>query len=204
MSGNAKKTVKADNSFRTASVKRSTTETQITCTLTLDGQGMSDVKTPYVFLTHMFHLFARHGNFDLQLSATGDLPHHILEDVAIVLGQTLEQALGDKKGIERYGEAQIPMDESLASCVIDLSGRAYFVGSLGLEGQHVEDVATEDLLHFFETLANHAKMNLHLRVLYGSNNHHKVEACFKALAHALRKAVRLTGESVLSTKGTLT
>lgn len=201
MSVNAKKTTKSNP--RLVSLDRNTKETQISLEINLDGEGTADISTPIPFFSHMLHLLSRHGQFNLKAKATGDLPHHLVEDFAIVLGQAIDTALGDKKGIERYGEATIPMDETLAQCVVDLSGRPYFVGDLPLEGQHVEDMHHEDLIHFFETLAIHGKMNLHLRIFYGHNNHHKIEACFKALAHALRKAVKVTSDSLLSTKGTL-
>jgi imidazoleglycerol-phosphate dehydratase len=151
----------------------------------------------------MLNLLTKHAGFSINLTASGDLPHHIIEDIAIVLGQAFNQALGDKIGIERFGSADIPMDESLATCVVDLSGRSYAKLDLKLDSNLVENMASEDFIHFFETFATNAKMNLHLWLHYGTNMHHKVEAAFKALAHALHKATRITSTHLLSTKGTL-
>jgi len=188
---------------RTAHIIRETKETKIDVSIDLDGEGISDITTPYPFFSHMLTLLARHSMINLTIKISGDLPHHVVEDCAIVLGQALLQALGDKVGIERYGSADIPMDETLATCVLDLSGRPYFVLDLKLVDPNVEAMASEDLVHFFESFALNAKMNLHIKVQYGNNMHHKVEACFKAMAHALKRAIKVTSTKLLSTKGSL-
>ena len=166
---------------------RETHETQVSLKLDLDGDGTGEITTPYAFFTHMLNLFTKHSGFSLNLTATGDLPHHVVEDVAIVLGQALNDALGNKVGIERFGSADIPMDETLATCVVDLSGRAYFVLNLQFDHSRVEDMASEDLQHFFETFANNAKMNLHIWIHYGTNMHHKAEAAFKSFRACLKE-----------------
>lgn len=194
---------KSDSIKRIGSASRETKETCIQVSLDLDGDGTSEINTPSIYFSHNLTLLARHSKISLKVQAKGDLPHHIIEDTAIVLAQAFNQALGDKVGIERYGSAEIPMDEALASCAIDLSGRPYFVLDMKLTEEHVEDMATEDVIHFFETFALNAKMNLHLRVLYGNNKHHKTEAAFKAFAHSLRKAVKITSSTLLTTKGAL-
>lgn len=188
---------------RTAHILRETKETKIDVTITLDGEGNANITTPSPFFSHMLTLLARHSMMNLTVKASGDLPHHVIEDCAIVLGQALLQALGDKVGIERYGSADIPMDETLATCVLDFSGRPYFVLDMKLDDHHVEDMASEDIIHFFESIALNAKMNLHMKVHYGNNMHHKVEACFKAVAHAIKRAVQITSTKLLSTKGAL-
>mgnify|MGYP005862543621 CR=1 FL=1 len=193
---------------RTASISRQTKETKIQLSLNLDGNGKAVVETGVGFFDHMLDLLARHSLIDLELSAEGDLQvdaHHTVEDVGIVLGQAIEQALGDKAGIYRYGWAIVPMDESLAQVAIDLSGRPAFVSSVSFRGSAIGDFPTELIGEFFRALANNAKMNLHVAVPYGENNHHMAEAAFKATAKALRQAVsadpRNTG--VPSTKGVL-
>jgi imidazoleglycerol-phosphate dehydratase len=202
MSGTSKKTPPID-ADRFVELIRKTGETEIKVSLNLDTTSPAEIDTPLQYLNHMLHLLARHSHFTLKVTAHGDLPHHVVEDIAMVIGQALDKALGEKKGIERYGSVEIPMDDALALCAVDLSGRPYFVADLKLEGERVEDMATEDIIHFFETLAIHARMNLHLMVHYGGNNHHKVEACFKALAYVLRRAVKRTGDVIPSTKGIL-
>ncbi len=187
---------------RSASKKRNTKETQVNLKVNLDDKG-SKINTTIEFLDHMLELVARHADIKLEVSAEGDLAHHIIEDIAIVLGDTLGEALGDKKGIERYGTFYIPMDETLGFCSLDLSGRPYFVIDLKFRGEIIEDMSCEDIVHFFETLALNANINLHLETKYGSNDHHKAEAGFKAFAHSLKVAIDVTGDEILSTKGNL-
>lgn len=195
-------------SDRTAEIARQTGETRIQLTLNLDGVGKGDIETGVGFFNHMLDLLARHGLFDLTVQAEGDLEvdaHHTVEDVGIVLGQAIERAVGDKKGIYRYGWAIVPMDESLAQAALDLSGRPAFVFNVPFKGGKVGQFDVELVQEFFKALANSARMNLHICVPYGENNHHMAEAIFKATAKALRQAVAIDprNPSVPSTKGTL-
>jgi imidazoleglycerol-phosphate dehydratase len=192
--------------IRKVSLSRSTAETEVTIELNLDGTGQADIKTDIKFLTHMLELLAKHSQIDLKIECTGDLQHHIVEDVAIVLGQALQQALGEKRGINRYGFAYIPMDESLARCALDLGGRAYLVNNMNLETAQVEDIPVSLLDHFLDTFVKNANINLHLETLYGQDDHHKVEANFKALARALRQAISLelkASDLIPSSKGVI-
>lgn len=194
---------------REATIERETSETKVTLTLNLDGEGSVAVRTGVGFLDHMLSHVAVHGLFDLWLEAEGDLQvdaHHTIEDVAIVLGRALDQALTDRKGIQRMGWAFVPMDEALAFVAVDLSGRPYSVLQIEWDTAAVGQMPTAMVDHFMESLAVHARMNLHARVEYGSNDHHKAEALFKALGRALRQAVAgdPRREDVASTKGTLT
>lgn len=176
---------------RTASLQRNTTETQIKLELTVDGQGRYNVHTGIRFLDHMLELFARHGGFDLKVECIGDLDvdqHHTVEDIGIALGEACLQALGDRKGILRAGYFLMPMDETLAAAAIDLSGRASCVIDSKVRVRLVGDLQTELLPDFFEGFARGAKATVHLKVLYGRSNHHKIEAIFKAFARALRFA----------------
>ncbi|MCH3986839.1 MAG: imidazoleglycerol-phosphate dehydratase HisB [Lachnospiraceae bacterium] len=193
---------------RIAHVARKTAETDITCTLNLDGEGKSDVSTGVGFLDHMLRSFAKHGFFDLTLSCTGDLDvdcHHTIEDVGIVLGTAIAEAVGDKKGIRRFGESILPMDEALILCAVDLSGRPV----LGFDASfHTERVGTYDtqMVHeFFYAVSYSAGMNLHLKELAGENDHHIIEGMYKAFARALDMAVSKDPriKDVLSTKGSL-
>ena len=191
---------------RTATIERKTKETDIAITLNLDGAGNADVATGVPMLDHMLSHVAVHGLIDLHVRATGDLhidAHHTIEDVAIVLGDALDRALGDKRGIARMGHAYVPMDESLAFVAIDLSGRAYAVIDAEFSAPMIGAMPTSLVAHFFETLATHAKMNLHARVLYGRDDHHKAEALFKALGRALAIAIAIDPrrEGIASTKG---
>ncbi|MHA1264349.1 MAG: imidazoleglycerol-phosphate dehydratase HisB [Candidatus Helarchaeota archaeon] len=191
---------------RKIKIDRSTAETEIHLELNLDGTGTSMIETNIQFLSHMLTLLTKHSQIDLILKCKGDLKHHIVEDVAIVLGQALEKALGDKRGISRYGVSYIPMDETLARCIIDLSGRAYLITKLGLTQQEVEDIPTTLLSHFFDTFVKNARITLHIEILYGTDEHHKVEAAFKAFARALKQAIAFdqkTPQSIPSSKGTL-
>jgi len=193
---------------RVATVARKTKETDIRLTLGLDGSGRSEVRTGVAFLDHMLELLARHGFFDLTVQASGDLHvdyHHTVEDVGLVLGQAIREALGEKTGIRRFGEATVPLDEALVQTVVDLSGRPFFVYDVTIAQQKIGQFDVELIHDFLLALVNQAGMNLHVRMLSGRNPHHIVEATFKGLARALDAATqresRLVG--VLSTKGTL-
>ena len=195
-------------SNRTATITRNTKETRIALTLGLDGTGKAAIKTGVGFFDHMLELLARHALVDLAIEAAGDLhidAHHTVEDVGIVLGQALEKALADKRGICRYGWAIVPMDESLAQVAIDLSGRPAFVFGVPFKREAIGAFPAELIEEFFKALATNAKMNLHISVPYGTNNHHMAEAIFKAVAKALRQATSLDprNSDVPSTKGTL-
>jgi imidazoleglycerol-phosphate dehydratase len=194
---------------RKAVVERVTRETQIRVTLNLDGRGRFDNQTGVRFLDHMLDLVARHGAFDLAVRAAGDLDvdqHHTVEDVGITLGEAVTKALGNRRGINRAGYFVMPMDETLAVAAIDLSGRPHTVVDAKVKVQHVGDLQTELVHDFFEGFANAARANVHVKVLYGRSNHHKIEACFKAFARALRVACardRRMARQLPSTKGLL-
>ncbi|MHA1340284.1 MAG: imidazoleglycerol-phosphate dehydratase HisB [Promethearchaeota archaeon] len=191
--------------LRKAEIKRETKETNIIVEINLDGDGKSEISTTIGFFDHMLTLFAKHSKTNLKVKAIGDLEHHLIEDVGICLGKAIEKVLGEKRGIQRYGDKIIPMDESLALCALDLGGRIGHHIDLKTVNERVEDCQTEDIMHFFETLAQNAKMNLHIVVQYGNNDHHKIEAAFKAFAHAFReaKAINVGDNEILSTKGVL-
>jgi imidazoleglycerol-phosphate dehydratase len=193
---------------RKAEITRKTKETDIQLTIDLDGSGDGKIDTGVPFLDHMLDLFARHGMFDLAVTCKGDLhidDHHTVEDIAICLGQALAKALGDKKGIVRYGSAYVPMDETLARSVVDLSGRSYLVYLVKNSRDKVGTFSVELAEHFWHSFAEHCKCNLHVEVFYGTNQHHIIEAVFKSAARALSQAVRLDDRisGVMSTKGTL-
>ena len=193
---------------RKASLDRKTRETQIACIVNLDGTGKYDVSTGIRFFDHMIELFSKHSLIDVTLKAKGDVEvddHHTVEDVAIVIGKCVDKALGDKVGINRYGTAYVPMDESLARCVIDLSGRGHCVFHAEFSRPKVSDLSTEMVEHFFKSMTENLKANIHIELLYGRNNHHRSEAIFKAFALALREAVSLNPRvvGVQSTKGNL-
>jgi len=193
---------------RTAAIERVTKETRIKLSIDLDGTGAAKVCTSVPFLDHMLDLFARHGLFDLEVEASGDIDidfHHTVEDIGIVLGQAIKQALGDKKGIRRYGQATVPMDETLASVATDLSGRPYLVYHVSLPKVKIGEFDVELAREFFQALVNNLGANLHVNVMYGDNVHHILEACFKATARALDMATQLDPriEGVMSTKGKL-
>ena len=193
---------------RTAVMERTTKETKIRLSLCLDGTGKGDIHMGIGFFDHMLEGFARHGLFDLSLSVEGDLQvdtHHTIEDTGIVLGKAIKEAVGDKKGMVRYGSMILPMDEALILCALDLCGRPYLVYDLKLDREFVGDLETEMIREFFYAVSYGAEMNLHLKQLSGSNNHHIIEGAFKAFAKALDSATRLDGRitDVLSTKGVL-
>ncbi len=194
---------------RTTTITRKTAETDITITLNLDGSGASTIETGIGFLDHMLTALARHALFDLQVEAVGDLHidfHHTTEDIGIVLGQAILKALGEKRGITRFGHAVVPMDEALVEAAIDISGRAHCSWSVVFARPKVGEMDTELFEEFFRALAGNAVLTLHVRELAGTNAHHVAEACFKSVARALRQAVTLDprlGGAVPSTKGSL-
>lgn len=194
--------------MRTAKLTRETSETKISLELNLDGTGEASVSTGIGFFDHMLLSFARHGFFDLKLTAEGDLfvdSHHTIEDTGIVLGMAIAEALGDKKGIRRYGSSILPMDETLCLCAVDLSGRPYLNFDMKFTTERVGYFDTEMAKEFFYATAANAKMNLHIKQLAGENNHHLLEAAFKAFARALDEATAQEARTngVLSAKGTL-
>ena len=193
---------------RTAAVTRTTKETDIAVTLNLDGSGKAEISTGIGFFDHMLDGFARHGLFDLNCQVKGDLEvdcHHTIEDTGIVLGQAIREAVGDKKGIVRYGTCILPMDESLVLCSLDLSGRPYYVSDVEFPTERVGEMDTQMVKEFFYAVSYSAAMNLHFKMLSGGNSHHMIEGMFKAFAKALDMAAahdpRIT--DVLSTKGSL-
>jgi imidazoleglycerol-phosphate dehydratase len=196
--------------MRKASVKRKTKETDITVSVDLDGSGRGEIATGVGFLDHMLEQLARHGMLDLTIKAKGDLhidQHHTTEDVGIVLGQAVKQALGERVGIARYADVNLPMDDALTRCAIDVSGRPYLVWKVKFTRPKIGDFDTELFREFFHALAQNAGITLHVETLYGKNNHHIAETCFKAVARALRAAVAIDprqGTRVPSTKGSLT
>ncbi len=193
---------------RVARVERKTKETEISLDLALDGDGASEIETGIPFLDHMLEILARHGLFALKLTAKGDIEvdyHHTVEDVGLALGQAFKEALGDKQGIRRFGEASVPLDEALARVVVDLSGRPYLSYNVKIRPGRVGDFDTDLPHEFFQAFANQLGMNLHIDVARGDNPHHIIEACFKAFARALEGATRIDPriQGVLSTKGSL-
>lgn len=194
-------------SGRSATIERRTSETSVNVVLDLDGKGTAKVATGLGFLDHMLTSLTKHARLDLELACEGDLQvddHHTVEDCALTLGQALDAALGDRRGIQRFGHAYAPLDEALARVVIDLSGRPLAEVEMGFRREWVGEVATENLTHFFRSLATTSRMTLHVHLLSGENDHHRAEAAFKALALALRQAVSLDATADMpSTKGVL-
>jgi imidazoleglycerol-phosphate dehydratase len=193
---------------RAAAIERVTNETRIKLSLNVDGKGDARICTSVPFLDHMLNLFARHGLFDLEVEASGDIDidfHHTVEDIGIVLGEAFKQALGDKNGIRRYGQSTVPMDETLASVAIDISGRPYLVYHVVLPKVKIGEFDVELAREFFQAFANHCGLNLHINVMYGENVHHIIESCFKAVARAMDVATQRDPrvEGVMSTKGVL-
>ena len=192
--------------MRKATLRRTTGETDISISLAIDGTGRFEGTSGIGFFDHMLHLLARHSGMDISLDCKGDLDvdnHHTIEDIGITLGEVFEKALGDKKGIHRYGCFFCPMDETLSRIVLDLSGRAYLVFDVDIPVERIGSFETEMTREFFLAFANNAKMNLHMATLYGVNGHHIVESLFKGIGHALKEAVTIEGDTVLSTKGVL-
>ena len=193
---------------RTAKASRKTRETEITVELDLDGSGTAEIETGIPFFNHMLEIFARHGLFDLKLKAQGDIEvdfHHTVEDVGLALGQAFKEGLGDKQGICRFGEASVPLDETLAHVVVDLSGRPYLSYNVKVRPGRVGNFDTDLPHEFFQAFTNQLGMNLHMNVAQGENPHHIIEACFKALARSMERATRIDQRirGVLSTKGSL-
>lgn len=195
--------------MRTGEITRKTAETDIEVTLNLDGTGVYDIQTGIGFLDHMLEQLSKHALIDITLRVKGDLHidmHHTTEDAGIAIGQALRQALGDRRGIRRYASAYLPMDEALTRAAIDISGRPYLVWKVAFTGPKIGDMDTELFREWFHAFAQNAHVTLHMENLYGDNNHHIVESCYKALARALRAAAEIdprAGETIPSTKGTL-
>ena len=195
--------------MRVAEVKRTTAETDVYVKIDLDGIGRHDISTKIGFLDHMLVLFAKHGRFDLTVKCDGDIEvdgHHTTEDIGIALGQAFKEALGDKKGITRYGDIILPMDEALIMAAADISGRGMFICDFDIRARKVGDFDTELVVDFFEAFAVNAGITLHVRQIAGRNSHHIIEGAFKAVARALRKCVKIDEENkdvIPSTKGTL-
>lgn len=195
--------------FPMVEIERKTRETEVRLKINLWGSGNTDIDTGIGFFNHMLELFAYHGFIDLALNVKGDLyvdEHHTVEDVGIVLGQAISKALGERKGIRRYGDVTLPMDETLVQVVLDLGGRPYYQDNLEFSREMVGDLPVELVEEFFRSLSNNAGMNLHILMHRGGNNHHLLEACFKALGRALDQALTIEerlGDSPLSTKGSL-
>ena len=191
--------------MRISEVKRETLEVSIKVKLNIDGNGFYKIETGNKFLNHVLSTIAKHSLFDLEITATGDLKHHVAEDIALTLGEALLKALGNKQRIKRFGSNCVVMDDSLARAVVDLGGRPHSQINIPLKGSEVEDLCIEDIFHFFESMAQASKSNIHLDVLYGTNDHHKVEAVSKALALTLREACSIDHRinSIPSAKGVI-
>ncbi|MEG0276430.1 MAG: imidazoleglycerol-phosphate dehydratase HisB [Coprobacillus sp.] len=195
--------------MRTSTINRETKETKIQMSINLDGKGETSIDTGIGFIDHMFELFAFHGGFDLNIKCDGDLKvdsHHSVEDLGIVLGCCIKEALGDKKGITRYGEMSIPMDETLVTTTLDLSGRPYLVFNASFPAEMLGNYETEMTKEFFKAVSDQSLMTLHINEIYGDNTHHIIEAIFKSFARALKKAITIDIENqdkVVSSKGVL-
>jgi len=193
---------------RKANIHRKTTETDVYVTVDLDGKGAEKISTTVKFMDHMLNLFSRHGLIDLAIRSKGDTEiddHHLVEDIGICLGEAVRKAVGDKKGIARYGSATVPMDESLCSVVIDISGRPYLIYNVDFKDKKIGKFDPSLLKEFFKSFSDHSGITLHINVIYGKSDHHIAEAIFKAFALALRRAVTIQDriEGILSTKGSL-
>jgi imidazoleglycerol-phosphate dehydratase len=191
--------------MRCEEVTRKTKETEVKVKVNLDGEGKAVIQTPVPFFSHMLTSLATHSMIDIEASVQGDLVHHMVEDLALSLGEALSKALGTREGITRFGNATVPMDCSLAIAAVDLVKRPYFVIDLKFKGRKIEEMQTEDINHFYESLTQTLQANIHLYVLYGSNDHHKAEAATKALALSLRQAVTIDPrrKGVPSSKGVI-
>ncbi|HZR47234.1 MAG TPA: imidazoleglycerol-phosphate dehydratase HisB [Candidatus Manganitrophaceae bacterium] len=194
--------------MRKAAVERQTKETQIAARIDLDGGGVYDIQTPFPFLNHMLSAFSKHGFFDLTLNAKGDTEiddHHTVEDIGIVMGDLLAKAWGDKEGVRRFGSALIPLDEALAQVAVDLSGRPYLVYQVQMPKKKIKEFDTEMIEHFFRSLVDQSKINLHINLMYGKDPHHILEAIFKGFGRALDQATQIDPrvKGVASTKGKL-
>ncbi len=191
---------------RRSVTERETKETKIKIEFEIDGKGEYEINTPVGFLNHMLELFAKHGNFNIKINATGDINvdyHHLVEDVGIVLGKVVKNSLGDFSGIKRYGNKIIPMDDSLSMVTIDLSNRPFMVYNVKFSTEKVGQMDVELFEEFFHAFANNLKCNLHINNFYGKNSHHIIESIFKAFAHSLKEAATVTDIKTLSTKGVL-
>ena len=192
--------------MRIAKIERKTLETEVLVEINLDGNGNSEINTGIGFLDHMLTLMAFHGSFDLKVNCSGDLyvdEHHTVEDIGITLGQAFSRALGDKKGIKRYSSVYIPMDEALCNTVLDISNRPYLVFNVNFEREKVGSMDTQNFKEFFRAFVNESKTTLHINLLYGENDHHKIEAVFKAFARTLKEGIQITSDKVSSSKGVL-
>lgn len=194
--------------MRKAAVERQTKETQIAAQIDLDGSGVYEIQTPFPFLNHMLSAFSKHGFFDLTLNAKGDTEiddHHTVEDIGIVMGDLLAKAWGDKQGVRRFGSALIPLDEALAQVTVDLSGRPYLVYQVPMPKKKIKEFDTEMIEHFFRSLVDQSKINLHINLMYGKDPHHILEAIFKGFGRALDQATQIDPrvKGVASTKGKL-
>ena len=191
---------------RNASFERKTDETDIAGYLNIDGKGKAEVTTGIGFLDHMLELWTFHSGFDLKINCVGDLsvcPHHSIEDIALILGNTFSELLGDKKGIERYAVCYLPMDETLSRTVIDISGRFFHIFTASFSSENVGDLPTEMVKHFFYSFAMNSKITLHQEILYGENDHHKIESLFKGFARSLSAATAVSSDRIPSSKGVL-
>jgi imidazoleglycerol-phosphate dehydratase len=191
--------------MRSSTLSRKTSETDIEIKISIDGSGNASINTGISFFDHMLNSFAKHGSLDLTIKAQGDLSvddHHTVEDIGITLGNAFQKALGDKKGIERFADVRVPMDEALAIVAVDLSGRSFLVFDAEFSGTKIGGFNPQNTRHFFESMTGNAGINAHLSVT-GKNDHHKIEALFKAFGIALKKAVRISGSGIPSTKGVL-
>lgn len=192
--------------MRIAKVVRETLETSVSVEINLDGSGKSNIDTGIGFLNHMFTLMAFHGSFDLKIKCIGDLEvddHHTIEDIGITLGQAFYKALGDKKGIKRYSSLYIPMDESLCRVALDISNRPYLVFDLDFDRERLGDMDTQNFKEFFKAFINEARITFHIKVLYGENDHHKIESVFKGLSRALKEGIQIFSDNISSSKGVL-
>ena len=192
--------------MRRASIERKTLETIIKIDIDLDGNGISDINTGIGFFNHMLSLFAFHGSFNLNIGCSGDLnvdDHHTVEDIGIALGQVLNKAIGDKKGIKRYSNVYIPMDESLCRITLDISNRPYLIYNVNFEVERLGTMYTQNFKEFFKSFINEARITSHIDLLYGENDHHKIEAVFKGFGRALKDAITITSSDIPSSKGVL-
>lgn len=192
--------------MRIAKLERKTNETAISVEINIDGTGENDIDTGIGFLDHMLHLVAFHGSFDLKISCHGDLyidDHHSAEDIGIALGQAFSKALGDRRGIKRYSGLYIPMDEALCLAAVDISGRPYLIYNIDFRGEKLGSMSTQSFKEFFRAFAFNAGITLHINLLYGENDHHKIEAAFKAFAKAMKEASQVVSDDIPSSKGVL-
>lgn len=192
--------------MRTAKIERKTNETNLSVEINLDGTGENNIDTGIGFLDHMLHLMAFHGSFDLKIICHGDLcvdDHHSVEDIGIALGQTFSKALGDRKGIRRYSSLHVPMDEALCLVAVDISSRPYLIFNVDFQGEKLGSMSTQSFKEFFRAFAFNAGITLHINLLYGENDHHKIEAVFKAFSRAMREASQVVSDNIPSSKGVL-